>query len=210
MPTLNYAISISGLGGNISRSSPRTADGGIAAEIALPPGKSGTLTTRTDNETGSLTMAAGHGITTAALIDLYWAGGARYGITVGTVSGNTVPIGADNSGTGSNLPTATTSIVAYVQVPFNIAIDGDRLSLIAIQMAYADLSLTTSSRVLLNDADTDPIVAIVLEANTPRVWDIAAGDTNPFTGDPITNGLVSNASTTAATLKIYGVQDTTP
>lgn len=90
-------------------------------EDTLTPAKVGELTTRTDNETGTLTMTTGHGITTGARLDLYWedgdgAGtpGSRRGITVGTVSGNSVPIGADNSGSGDNLPLVNTAITAMV------------------------------------------------------------------------------------------------
>ncbi len=211
MPTVNYAVSISGIGGSISRTTPRTAEGGIAVEIPLPAGKVGQLTTRTDNETGTLTMASGHGITTAAIIDLYWATGARYGILVGTVSVNSVPIGADNAGTGDNLPTNLTAIVATVQVPFNIAIDGDELGLLAIQNLYVSTSAATPSRVGLLDSGEAVIESVPLLGNTPRVYDIEGGDTNLFTGNPITHAVASNGSSAAAsTLKIYGVQDSTP
>lgn len=80
-------------------------------DIDLAPAKSGSLTTRTNNSDGTLTMSTGHGITTGARLDLYWATGSRRGITVGTVSGNSVPI---SSGTGDNLPTAATAITAMV------------------------------------------------------------------------------------------------
>lgn len=91
-------------------------------DVELGPAVTGTLTTRTDNETGTLTMDEGHGITTGARLDLYWdddegtgaTAGYRRGITVGTVSGNSVPIGADNSGAGDNLPANGTAIKAMV------------------------------------------------------------------------------------------------
>lgn len=211
MPTLNYAVSISGLGGSISKSTPRTADGGGSVEVSVPAGKAGTLTTRTDNETGTLTLGASHGITTGQIIDLYWSGGARYEITVGTVSGTSVPIGADNSGSGDNLPSASTAIVASPRVAFNAAIDGDELGLLAIQQYYASASETAASHVSLVDAADDEIAALTLTAGVPRVFDIDGGDTNPFAGDPITDGVVSNGSSTyAATLKIYWVADATP
>jgi hypothetical protein len=211
MPTLNYSVSISGLGGAISRNTPRTADGGGAREITVPKGFAGTLSTRTDNETGTLTLGNGHGITTGQIIDLYWNGGARYEITVGTVSGNSVPIGADDSGSGSNLPIATTAIVASPRVAFNADIDGDELSLLAIQQVYANTAETAKSRVSLLDSADDEIAALTLDANTPRVFDVEGGDSNPFTGDPITNGVVSNGSSAAdATLRILWVSDATP
>lgn len=212
MPAVNINYGMSGMGTSIAQQVSRSADGGSALEIDVPIGYAGVLTTRTDNETGSLTMDdSGHGISTADVIDLYWDGGARYGITVGTVSGTTVPIGADDSGTGDNLPTAATAIVASVQVPFNAAIDGDELSAIGIQMSYAAAGLADISHLSLRDSGSSEIAALDLTANEPRQYDIAGGATNDFTGNPITNGIISNASTAyAAVLKLLWVQDATP
>lgn len=82
-----------------------------------PPGKRGTLTLRTNDTVGELTMEASHGIATGNTIYLYWAtggGGKRLAVTVGTVSGNVVPI---SGGTGDNLPALTDP----VYVAFNVA-----------------------------------------------------------------------------------------
>ena len=211
MPTLNIAVSVSGNGGSISRTTPRSADGGGIKEIAVPKGYAGTLSTRTDNETGTLTLAGGHGITTAQVIDLYWSGGSRQAITVGTVSVNSVPIGADDSGVGDNLPIATTAIVASPRVAFNADIDGDSLAALSMQMAYTNPAIDAESNLLLEDAANDDIAQVDFEANVPKLYDIEGGDSNPFTGDPITHGIISNGSSSAdATLKILWVQDSTP
>lgn len=211
MPTLNYSVAVNGLGGNINKAIPRTADGGGIREITVPAGKPGQLTTRTDDETGTLTMESGHGISTSDVIDLYWEGGARFGITVGTVSSNSVPIGADNAGSGDNLPTNLTNIVACVPTAFNADIDGDSLKLIAVQPSYTSPTEDAQSHVSFLDADDDEIEAITMEANIPRVFDIEGGDANGFSGDPITHGTVSNGSSTnEMTLKILWLQDATP
>ena len=78
----------------------RTNEGTGTKEVALPIAKAGTLTTRTEDDTGEATLGAGHGITTGAIVDIYWSGGRRYGVTVGTVAGNVVPFGAPG-GTGA-------------------------------------------------------------------------------------------------------------
>lgn len=180
-------------------------------DIALAAGAAGTLTSRTDDETGSLTLATGHGITTAQVIDLYWSGGARYKITVGTVSGDVVPIGANNSGSGSVLPAATTAVVAAPRVAFNCSIDGDELSLLAVQAYFAVSTETSAAHVSLLDSGAAEIDEIALVANVPRTFDITGGDTNTFTGNPITNGIASNGSSAnVATLKLLWVQDSTP
>lgn len=209
--TLTIAKSASGVGGSISKNFVRTADGGGIKDIAVPAGKAGTLSTRTDNETGTLTLSNGHGITTAMVIDLYWATGCRRGVLVGTVSVNSVPIGADNGGTGDNLPTQGTAIVASPRVAFNCAVDGDELAALAVQALSASTTETADANIEFLDDSSSSVVVIPLEINVPRIYDIEGGDTNPFTGDPIASALVSNGSSTnALTLKMLWVQDSTP
>lgn len=211
MAQLTYSVAVTGLGGNISRQLSREADAGIALDVSVPKGYAGTLSTRTDNETGTLTLSSGHAITTGMIVDLYWSGGKRTGITVGTVSVNSVPIGADDSGSGNNLPSQDTVIVASERIPFNIALDGDAVSILGLQMKYNNSTETAESRAIFVDSADDVIATIDLTANEARVYDIEAGDDNPFTGDPITDAFVSNASSSYdATLKILGLQDATP
>ena len=81
------------------------ADSIVTSIVAAQPSS---LTTRTDNATGTLTMTnSGHGIVTGQKIDLYWSGGSRRFVTVGTVSGTSVPFSV---GSGTNLPAALTAI----------------------------------------------------------------------------------------------------
>lgn len=211
MGTVTHAQSISG-GGVTIQTMPvtRTNSGSIALEDTLSAAKSGTLTTRTDNNTGTLTMAGGHGITDGQIIDIYWSGGVQRTVTVGTVSTNSVPI---DGGIGDNLPIATTAITAVVQKAINLAIDGDNADIIAIVLETVDKTLRTAANVQFLDAAADVIAEIDLVTNVPQVWDIEGGSANPFTGDPITNLRASQASTSTSetwTLKIVGVQDASP
>lgn len=76
--------------------------------VPLGTGAVGELTTRTDADTGELTMAtANHGISTGDTVNLTWDGGSRSDVTVGNVSGTTVPI---DGGTGTDLPATSTDI----------------------------------------------------------------------------------------------------
>ncbi len=211
MPTLNHAVSVAGLGGSISQVTPRTADGGGSNEITVPVGQDGSLTTRTNDTTGTVTMDSGsHTITTGMNVGLYWSGGNAYDVTVGTVSGTSVPItvaGAESTA----LPVTSTAIVVSPSVTFNCAIDGDELSLLAMQQYFASTSETASSHIQFLDSGSSEIAEVDLAALTPRTYDITGGDTNSFTGNPITSAIVSNGSTTnAATFKILWVQDSTP
>lgn len=213
MPGVQRYLTISGASVTIAHALTRESEGVGGHEIPVPPAAAGTLTTRTDNQTGTLTMSdAGHGITTGAVIDLYWEGGARYGITVGTVSGTSVPIGADDSGHGNNLPVATTPITAMIPVPFNCAFDAAELTLLGMQLTFPINNLQTTGRVLFVDASDTDGDTIPLEAYVPRSYDVAGGDAHPFEGlDPIVSGIVSHgASTAAATFKLLWGQDVTP
>lgn len=211
MTSITLTQSISG-GGVTIQTLPiiRTNSGPIGLEDTLTAAKSGTLTTRTSDTVGTLTMAAGHGITTGQIIDIYWTGGVQYGVTVGTVATNSVPI---SLGDGDNLPTAATVITAVVQKSINLAIDGDNADILAIVLETIDKSLRTAAHVQFRDAADAEIAEIDLVANVPQVWDLAGGSANPFTGNPITNLKASQANVTATetyTLKIVGVQDASP
>jgi len=211
MATVTHAQSISG-GGVTIQPLPiaRTNSGAIGLEDTLEAAKIGQLTTRTDNTDGELTMAASHGITTAAVIDLYWTGGVRYGVVVGTVATNAVPI---SGGSGDNLPSNMTAITAVIQKSINLAIDGDETDILAVILETNDKSVRTAAHIQFRDASNDEIAEVDLITNVPQVWDIAGGSANPFTGDPITNLKCSQGNSTTTetyTLKIIGVQDASP
>ncbi len=209
MPTLNYSVAVSGLGGNIAQSLPRSANAGGIREIEMPVGKAGTLTNRTDNNTGTITMGdAGHGIQTGANVDIYWDSGVQYDVTVGTVVGTSVPI---DLGSGDNLPSASTALVVSLRNQINLDIDGDNLVLLAIKQKYNANTITADSHIDFQDSGGGEIAEVDLEANGPRVWDIAGGSANPFGGNPITKAFASNGSTTdVATLQLLWLQDSTP
>lgn len=200
-------------GGSVSISSLpviRTGSGPIGLADTLPAAKTGSLTTRTNDTSGELTMTAGHGITTGQVIDVYWAGGVRYGVTVGTVATNVVPI---SSGSGDNLPTEATAITAVVQKAINLFVDGDEVEILAVVIETVNKELRTAGHVQFRDATNAEIAEIDLVTNVPQIWDIAGGSANPFTGNPITNLRASQAALVAGetyTLKIVGVQDASP
>lgn len=207
---VTYSLSIQGSGGSIQSSVVRSGSAPIGLIETIDAAKSGQLTTRTDNTTGTLTMSAGHGFTTGVVIDLYWAGGVRYGVVVGTVATNSVPI---SGGAGDNLPSNLTNITAMVQRTANVLIDGDNAKLIAIEMRTNDRALRTAAHIGFFDASNDLIAELDLVTNVPLVYDIESGITNPFTGDPITNLRISQAgvlTTETYQVQIIGVYDATP
>ncbi len=208
MPSASYSISLSVGGVAIQKAVTRTGDHPNTYEISLPAGKSGTLTTRTDDDTGVLTVASGHGITDSDTVDVYWSGGMRYGVDVTATTSTTISI---DLGSGDVLPAASTAIVVTKQVDINTHIDGDNVQIIAIAAEYTDQASADKAHVDMQDSGGATIEEIDLTANVPRVYDITGGDTNVFTGNPITQTKASNGSSTAAaTLKILSLEDSTP
>lgn len=105
-------------------------------EEIISPAKAGVLTVRTDFNTGSLTMASGHGIGTGNRLDVHWvdADGInrhRRGMVVGTVASLVVPI---DGGTGDNLPAAASVIAAMVPVPIPISTDATNWSIFGVKV----------------------------------------------------------------------------
>ena len=207
MPSLAYAVSI----GSINQSKIRSGDDLIDLEVTLPAGKSGTLTTRTDDNTGVVTVASGHGITASDTVDVYWATGRRYGVDVTTAGATTLDI---DLGSGDNLPAQSTAVVIVKQVVVNKAIDGDNVEIIGF---LATLAADTGFgvRITFFDAVSGGGSAvgngIDLDPNSPFVLDIEGGATNLLTGSPILSFVASNGDgSNACTLKIQGLQDVTP
>lgn len=164
----------------------------VEASPIVPAAKVGSLTTRTNDTSGTLTMNAGHGFTTGATIDLFWTGGSRRGITVGTVSTNSVPI---SSGTGDVLPAAATGITAMVPLEEPMTFVGDNIEALGSKCPV-------SGWVSFLGSDNTVHLAHQILPNTGggRLW--AAGQTgggsNPVAGDTVTKVLFSHDDATQA------------
>lgn len=119
-------LTITGAIGDLALNSvvSRDASGVIRHKITLPAAKAGTLSTRTSDTAGTLTMEAGHGIVDSDVIDIYWDGGRAYGATVGTVATNEVPF---TGASGDVLPTVDSDITAQVQQEIDTDLEGDLL-----------------------------------------------------------------------------------
>jgi len=169
---------------------------------ALVAAQTGTLTTRTDDNTGVATLSTGHGIATSDVVDVYWSGGVRYGMTA-TVATNAVTI---DGGAGDVLPSSSTAVTVVEQTAIEVNFDGDDAQIVGV--FYDNPSDTGAVANLdLQDSGNASIEAIGLVHNTENgadaaVYDIANGDTNVFTGNRITQGKASHDSTSAATLYI--------
>jgi hypothetical protein len=174
-------------------------DGMSVVEKLLASAKAGTLSVRTDNDTGTLVMSSGgHGITTGARLDLYWLGGCRRGITVGTVSGTSVPI---DGGSGDNLPTASTAITAMVPTEVDFGITGDQ-----VQVVVAFTDSLAQGQVVFADASNAELHNVKLAVpNQMYDWYTGNGTTNPLAGDAVSTVFVSHGDATGSKTVRVGV-----
>lgn len=89
---------------------------GSSNGVASMYGTISTLTTRNDATSGTITAPTGHGVTTGSTIDVYWmevisgynTARIRRSVTVGTVSGDSIPF---SGGEGNDLPAETSSVL---------------------------------------------------------------------------------------------------
>lgn len=163
--------------------------------VDVPAAKSGTLTTRTDNDTGTLTMSSGHGFTDGQKLDVFWSGGSRRNMTIGTVVTNSVPI---DGGSGDNLPTAATAITAMVPTQVVAEIDGDEVVALTVSCPTS-----VNGWVVFCQSDADPISAAAYQLPPGTVnaaWATGLGITNPLAAEAV--GLVkfSHGSTVEQTM----------
>lgn len=145
----------------------------LQTRLRAEGGYAGSLTTKTDASHGVVTLtSAYHAITTGATISLWWDGGKRLSMTVGTVSGTTIPV---SGGTGDDLPDADTVVVGYREVGWQI---GFRFCLDAFN--------STDDFVLAHfvngvDATVTDYLKVTVQQNSgnPRIatqWSLNSGD----------------------------------
>ena len=190
-------------GKTFPRNATITAEATLAREITLPVAKVGQLTTRTDADTGTLTMNTGHGITTGQIIDIYWeeAGvrGNRRGVTVGTVSVDSVPFGAIGvEGSGDALPTNLTAVTVQVVDTETLDLVGNNTEAYAVYMSGPGTVVFLSS----GGAELDYHVSLA-DGAWSFSWDNENGYTNPLAGDTVASiRITQRESTTARTARV--------
>lgn len=167
-------------------------------EQNIPAAQGGSLTTRTNNTAGTITMTSGgHTITTGQRVSVFWTGGQRRGVTVGTVSGTAVPI---SGGSGDNLPTQGTAVAVNPDVSSPLSVVWNNVLAFAV---VADGS--QQSIFVIADATPTEQYFFVAAGSTPDEWDSQNGKTNPLAGSTSTQIFMSHGDATAAHLMRIGV-----
>jgi len=169
------------------------SDTELVTNPTVAAAKTGTLTTRTDNDTSTLTMTTGHGFVTNDKVDVFWTGGSRRGMTA-TVTGDSVVV---DGGSGDNLPVATTTITAMkpTNVPFSVV--GDNVDSLAVSTG----STSVQGWVVFKTSAPAVIASYQIASGAKsKVWVSGLGITNPLAGQTVASIDFSHGSTAAQDL----------
>ena len=209
MPDIRFGVDVQGGGITIQRAVTRTVDHPNPYQVVLPLAHVASAWVKTDADTAACNVPTGHGIVSADLVDCYWTGGQRLNV-VATV---TVDALALEGGAGTDFPaTANATVKVAHQTLVNTNIDGDACAIVAILLEYADPASASVGHLKMEDASHASVETFTaLVANAPRVIDVTGGDTNIFTGNPITHSHASHSDAVyQPTLKILAGEDATP
>lgn len=193
---LSMTFSLPGV--SISSTVDRPSSGGVPAqEVTLTNAAAGTLTTRTDNGNGTLTMGANHGITNGAIIAIFGpTSGVTYFGTVGTVSGNSVPFTAADA--GDVLPASNSAVTVDVITDLDVDVDGDNVQILAAMMDRRGL-------VVFEDAGNTVLDGQELNASEPYFYVSGLTGNNPLAGNAIDQVRIANGNSASnATFKMGG------
>lgn len=171
----------------------RDADNAANSQRDLDVGAAGELTTRTDDNTGVATLVEGHGLQSLDVVDVYWDGGCRYGMTA-TVAGNAVTV---DGGAGDSLPTTATDLVVCKQTVIDCPdIVGNNVQMVGAKCAgraHIDIRWASGS-----------ILAIDLAAGESWSWAVGTGPDNPLADKTLVELRVSLGDAVNAATLFFG------
>jgi len=174
--TANLQLNAAIAGISISGSAVRTASAIVAHEVGenegLTVGLAGSLTTRTDANTGVVTLAEGHGITDSDYVDVYWSGGLQYKCQVTAYDSTTISI---DTGAGDDLPDEDSAVVVGKCQELNCDVSGDAVR------AFAQ-ACNKRACVHYEQEDGTSIHAVEIPAGEASGWIEDQGITNPLAG----------------------------
>lgn len=175
--TITKNINIGGV--NFTENKQVTFDVGLGLPVNPTVAQPGVLTVRGSVSAGTVTMGSGgHTIVTGQRADLYWAGGRRRGVVIGTVAGTAVPF---TGGTGTDLPVTTTPIGVATPIKRAIGFAGNDLAiLVGSAPAGVDGQIVLADAALAELYYMHVSNGVVLEAYYSDFADV-----NPLAGDAV-------------------------
>lgn len=181
----------------ITENTSITHEASIVRDVSVAAAQAGELTTRTDDDSGTITMdSGGHTITDGDRIDIFWADGACYNCTVGTVAGTSVPFTLREG--GDVLPAATTDVTVSIVEEVAVDVVGNNLLALAVYGQRRGWFVFTGS-------DDVADVAYDVKSGGVKQWyddGTPEAEDNPVAGDTLAKCFVSNGETSSAIQKI--------
>lgn len=181
------SVTINGV--RYEQASTITSDSTELKSASVPAAKSGSVTTRTDDNTGVITMSAGHGFTTGQKVDVFWTGGSRRGMDA-TVATNAVTV---DGGNGDVLPALSTAITAMVPTSVPMAFAGDDLDALSVGCPTA----VSGWAVFKNSGGTVLASYQIPSGTRAKTWATGLGITNPLAGATVATVEFSHGATSA-------------
>ena len=175
-------------GHSYSVSSDITGDGNFQRDPDIGPALAGTLTTRTDNDTGVVTVGAGHGLVTADKVDVYFDGGQRRQMAV-SVAGNLITI---DGGSGGNLPLLNAPVTLMKEHPEPFSVIGNNVKALAAECK------TARGFVTFRDGAGAEIAFFDLTSVDTATWDNLNGVANPLAGATVSTVCFTQSDATNA------------
>lgn len=151
MPSVTFSGNVSIAGVRISYQLTRDMPGVIGQDPTLDAAVAATLSTRTDDDTGILTVATGHGIlNSTGGYTLFWDGGLRRALNT-VVTNTTVAI---DGGAGTVLPVVNTVGNIGLQITLNTDFEGNDVSMYALSaQRRASVQIQTEAGAALQSFD---------------------------------------------------------
>lgn len=177
--SINVVASI--LGQTVPIQITRSQDGTGQWTPSIAAGNAGTLSGRTDNDTGVATLATGHGIQSGDKVDVFWTGGRRYGMTA-SVNVNAVIV---DLGTGDNLPALNAAVVVCKRQVVNAAFDPDDVTVLLV-------TATRRASIVFVDSTGATLLALDLGIGECCLWWANSGIARPMAGNPVAAVWVGN------------------
>lgn len=200
--TMSIGVSIGGVG--MQGSITRTEVGTLAFDTILPMAQKGTLTTRTDTDTGVITLDASAipTVTVGDKITLTWITGgvpfSRHGMNVTVVAGSAITI---DVGTGDVLPAVSTANITIAkQITIDVNLNG---SLIVI---FAYSAPTETFLDVQEVSGTSPASnPLTIPAREGYFWWDDGPVPNPFNNVNIGSVITANLDTTQTSQITLGI-----
>jgi hypothetical protein len=182
----------------------RTAVGQLSDQLTpdkLVAGAAGTLTTRTSDTAGIITLASAPTLVNGNKFSIVWANGSVLTATVTGVSGNAVTF---NSAIGDVLPALNAAVVASLLLTVVAPFNGDLVEMMGAVC-------TNDAAIGFYDATPTLLLRLKLAGGTPQgepwFWVKNSGVTNPLAGHIVATVSVGNGEAESGTFNLAALYD---